>query len=82
MNKLIAKLFGYHTTEALLLSFEYGVHMTIVANKEKIDITHDLMVNAEELIEGEFTSQSTNDNALNMGQNIMAMLSTENKTTE
>jgi hypothetical protein len=62
----------------LLLSFEYGMYIAQVAQKENVELTKEFMEHAEEIILKEFQKRTPEELARDMGQTILTIFQPEN----
>ncbi len=59
--------------EKLLLSFEYGLTIARVAYENKVELTPEIIVRAEKIIESEFRTQTSTFLATNMVPIILSV---------
>lgn len=57
----------------LLLAFEYGIILGQAAHKQDIEVTPELVEKGEKMVEGEFTSKSATQLAVEMEPNILSV---------
>lgn len=65
-----------YSNQKLLLSFEYAITLSEVARKQKVKLTPELILRAEEIILKEFKSKSATKLSTEMIPNILAMFET------
>lgn len=60
----------------LLLAFEYGIMISEVATRNKIELTPEMIVRAEEIMLKEFSSKNPQRIAVDMTVNTLAVFET------